>query len=81
MSEETIFAAVVVAVGLAITIRALRAVEALRRYELGHSTPGGVQFPTYEASKRHHARKSLWSLVAAAGTTVVVVGLVVFLRR
>ena len=43
MSDETMFAGAVVVAGLAITIKALRAVEALRKYELRHTTPGGVQ--------------------------------------
>ena len=80
MTTATIIATLSVIAGLGTTIKALRVVDTLRKYELRHGTPGGIQFPTYEASKRHHFNKSLWSLMAAAGTAAIVIGVLLFLR-
>jgi hypothetical protein len=53
---------------LFILIPAFRWIGQTRRYEFEHRTSGGVvEFPSYEASRRHAAKKSLANLLGAVG--------------
>jgi hypothetical protein len=64
--------------GLLIVWRAQRALLRLKKYEFEHRTAAGVQFETFEDSRKHKSKRARAGCAAVFGVFLIVMPVVIF---